>query len=61
VMIFKKAIPRRTFLRGVGATLALPMLDAMTPALAATKDHVEIPRRFSIVYAHLLQPVHHMN
>ena len=50
-MIFKKAIPRRTFLRGVGATLALPMLDAMTPALAATKDHVEIPRRFSIVYA----------
>ncbi len=38
MVVFKKAIPRRTFLRGVGATLALPMLDAMTPALtAATK------------------------
>jgi hypothetical protein len=38
MVVFKYAIPRRTFLRGVGATLALPMLDAMTPALtAATK------------------------
>lgn len=35
MVIFKKAIPRRTFLRGVGVTLALPMLDAMTPALTA--------------------------
>ena len=35
MVVFKKAIPRRTFLRGVGATLALPMLDAMTPALTA--------------------------
>ena len=35
MVIFKKAIPRRTFLRGVGATLALPVLDAMTPALTA--------------------------
>ena len=35
MVVFKKAIPRRTFLRGVGATLALPMLDAMTPAFAA--------------------------
>src|SRR6476659_9839756 len=33
--IFKIAVPRRTFLRGVGATLALPVLDAMTPAFAA--------------------------
>jgi hypothetical protein len=38
MVVFKYAIPRRTFLRGVGATLALPLLDAMTPALtAATK------------------------
>jgi hypothetical protein len=29
-----KSLPRRTFLRGMGVTLALPMLDAMTPALA---------------------------
>ncbi len=34
MLILKKAIPRRTFLRGTGAALALPLLDAMTPALA---------------------------
>jgi hypothetical protein len=34
MVILKKYIPRRTFLRGAGATLALPLLDAMTPALA---------------------------
>ena len=28
MMITKKAIPRRTVLRGLGATLALPLLDA---------------------------------
>ena len=35
MVIFKKAIARRTFLRGAGAALALPFLDAMTPALSA--------------------------
>jgi hypothetical protein len=35
MVVFKKAIPRRTFVRGVGVTLALPVLDAMTPAFAA--------------------------
>ena len=35
MVVFKQAVPRRTFLRGMGATLALPMLDAMTPAFAA--------------------------
>ena len=35
MVITKKYIPRRTFLRGAGAVLALPVLDAMTPALAA--------------------------
>ena len=50
MMIFKKSIPRRTFLRGAGATIALPVLDAMFPALAATTDKLETPRRFSIVY-----------
>ena len=34
MMIFKKAIPRRAFLRGVGATFALPLLDGMIPAFA---------------------------
>jgi len=38
MVIRKKHIPRRTFLRGAGAVLALPMLDAMTPALAADTD-----------------------
>jgi len=35
VIITKKALPRRTFLRGVGASLALPLLDAMVPAMTA--------------------------
>jgi hypothetical protein len=35
MVITKKYIPRRTFLRGAGATLALPLLDAMTPAMSA--------------------------
>ena len=32
--VTSRALPRRTLLRGLGATLALPFLDAMTPALA---------------------------
>jgi hypothetical protein len=35
MVITRKSIPRRTFLRGAGAVLALPVLDAMTPAFAA--------------------------
>lgn len=35
MIISKLALPRRTFLRGIGATLALPLLDAMVPALSA--------------------------
>src|SRR5258706_11065633 len=35
MFITKKALSRRTFLQGAGATLALPFLDAMIPALAA--------------------------
>jgi hypothetical protein len=47
MMIFKKAIPRRTFLRGVGATLALPLLDGMIPAFGAPSA---TPTRLSFVY-----------
>ena len=36
--IFKKAIPRRMFLKGAGTTLALPLLDAMIPAFARGAD-----------------------
>ncbi len=35
MMIFKKSIPRRTFLRGAGTALALPLLDAMFPAFGS--------------------------
>ena len=35
MFVSKKALPRRTFLRAMGTTLALPMLDAMVPALSA--------------------------
>ena len=45
-MIVKKcALPRRTFLRGAGAALALPLLYAMIPALTtAAVDTVDAPR-----------------
>jgi hypothetical protein len=49
MMIFKKAIPRRTFLQGVGATLALPLLDGMVPAMAAVGDAKRV-NRLSFVY-----------
>jgi len=51
MLILKKAMPRRTFLRGVGATIALPMLDAMCPAMATAQSRQAATRRFSIVFA----------
>ena len=51
MMITKKAIPRRTVLRGIGATLALPLLDGMVPAFAAIRNSAAHPvRRFGVVY-----------
>jgi hypothetical protein len=53
MIITKRALPRRTFLRGAGATLALPLLDAMTPALTAVADTPASParlRRLGFVY-----------
>ena len=47
MIITKRALPRRTFLRGVGTTLALPLLDAMVPALRATSNGTP---RFAVVY-----------
>jgi len=47
----KVALPRRTFLRGMGAALALPLLDAMVPALTATAKTAANPvRRLGFVY-----------
>ena len=50
MMIFKKSMPRRSFLRGAGAAIALPVLDAMFPALASINETARAARRFSIVY-----------
>ncbi len=50
-MIKRKHVPRRTFLRGMGAAVALPFLDAMTPAFAAGRlGAVNTPRRLAFVY-----------
>ena len=51
----KWQIHRRTFLRGVGAAMALPMLDAMVPSLgsvvcAATGTAAKLPKRMAFVY-----------
>jgi hypothetical protein len=43
MFITKTALPRRTFLRGIGTTLALPLLDAMVPALTAMRQTVAQP------------------
>ena len=51
MMIFKKTIPRRTFLRGMGVTFALPLLDGMVPAFAsALETAAKSPTRLSVVY-----------
>jgi len=41
----KRAIPRRTMLRGMGAAVALPLLDAMVPAATALAQTAGVPRR----------------
>src|SRR6187431_1430563 len=51
MFITRKALPRRTFLRGVGATLGLPLLDAMVPALSALAQTPANPvKRLGFVY-----------
>jgi hypothetical protein len=51
VIVTKKSIPRRTVLRGLGATVALPLLDGMVPAFAATRAPAAKPvSRFGVVY-----------
>jgi hypothetical protein len=53
MIVTKKALPRRTFLRGTGAALALPLLDAMIPSLTAAADTPAAPahlRRLGFVY-----------
>jgi hypothetical protein len=51
MIITKMHLPRRTFLRGVGATLALPLLDSMVPALTALSRTAAAPiRRIGFFY-----------
>jgi hypothetical protein len=51
MIIAKKAISRRTVLRGLGTAVAMPLLDAMVPALtAAQKTPANAVRRFGVVY-----------
>src|SRR5712691_8274343 len=50
MIITKIVLPRRTFLRGMGVTLALPFLDAMVPTLSATANTVRSPTRLGFFY-----------
>src|SRR5436309_719564 len=53
MIVMKKALPRRTFLRGAGTALALPLLDAMVPSLTALAETPASPaklRRLGFVY-----------
>jgi len=51
MIITKKALPRRTFLKGVQAVLALPLLDAMIPAATAwAKTPAKPVRRLGFVF-----------
>ena len=51
MIITKKAVSRRTVLRGMGVTLALPLLDAMVPAATALQRTAAKPvRRLGVVY-----------
>lgn len=49
-MITGKALARRTFLRGMGAAVGLPFLDAMTPAFASSQASAKAPVRMAFVY-----------
>ena len=53
MIITRKSLPRRTLLKGLGAAIALPLLDAMVPALTAQAGTVANPtrlRRLSYIY-----------
>src|SRR4030095_872503 len=51
MIVTKKAISRRTVLRGMGTAVALPLLDAMVPALTAqVNTPAKAVRRLGVVY-----------
>ena len=52
MIISKNVLARRTLLRGLGASVALPLLDAMVPPLTElARTSVNPPRRLGFVYA----------
>jgi hypothetical protein len=51
MFVTKMSLPRRTFLRGLGTTVALPLLDAMVPAFTAlAQSPARQARRFGAIY-----------
>ena len=51
MIVTKKALSRRTVLRGIGVTVALPLLDSMVPALSALEKTAAAPKqRLGFVY-----------
>ena len=51
MFVTKKAMSRRTVLRGIGVTLGLPLLDSMVPAFTAVAKTAAKPvNRFGVVY-----------
>lgn len=51
MMLTRKTLTRRNFLRGAGVTISLPLLDAMVPALAALRHNDAQAVRLGFVYA----------
>jgi Protein of unknown function (DUF1552) len=50
MFVTKKSISRRTLLKGAGAAVALPFLEAMIPALTPVAKAAATPMRFGVVY-----------
>ena len=50
MFIAKRHLPRRTFLRGMGATVALPLLESMTPAATPLHAAAPAPTRFTGIF-----------
>ncbi|MCG8428324.1 MAG: DUF1552 domain-containing protein [Chromatiales bacterium] len=50
MIITKKTLSRRAVLRGLGASLALPLLDSMVPALSANAQVAQRTKRLGVVY-----------
>ena len=60
MFITRHSLPRRTFLRGMGTAVALPFLDAMTPALAKPAQG-KAPVRMAFVYVPNGMDMRHWN